>query len=189
MGINSAEPKVSGGAGGDVSAGEQRVTGSSGEDHAEAAVSLQPLESPCWSRLLAEPMALEGEPSPGTSFLAVTAAGGKGPRWNSLWKTVSLWRDPMLEHGKSVRIKGQQNPSVMGWPILFLIGSKLVFPSQVGFSHECNWWVTSLFILIYELFPLFFSPSQVGGVRAGQWAPGSQPKVNPLPQCWGCGQT
>lgn len=47
MGINSAEPKVSGGAGGDVSGGEQRVTGSSGEDHAEAAVSLQPLESPC----------------------------------------------------------------------------------------------------------------------------------------------
>lgn len=77
----------------------------------------------------------------------------------------------------------------MGWPVLFLIASKLVFPSQVGFSHECNWWVTSLFILIHELFLLFPSPSEVGGVRAGQWAPGSQPRVTPLQQCWGCAQT
>lgn len=95
------------------------------------------------------------------------------PILNSFWRIVSLRRDPLLKHGKSVSIKEQQNPSVLGWPILFLIASKLVSPSQVGFSHESNWWVTSLFILIHELL-LFFSPCWVGGVEsrsAGTWQP------------------
>lgn len=144
-----------------------------------AEIHLQPLENPCWSRLLAESMALEEEPTPGTGFLAGTAARAKGPCWNSFQGLYPFGGTLCWSMG-SVRIKKQQNSSVMGWPILFLIASKLVFPSQLVFSHECNWWVTFLFVLIHELFLLFFSPSRVGGVRAGPWARGSQPRVNPL---------
>ncbi|OPJ89134.1 hypothetical protein AV530_016360 [Patagioenas fasciata monilis] len=79
-----------------------------------------PMESLCWSRLLAGPVnPVERGAHAGTSFLAGlvtpwvthaeavcskrTSPRGKHPRWNSSWRTASYGKDPMLEQGKTVR--------------------------------------------------------------------------------------
>ena len=105
---------------------------------------LQPVESPCQSRLLAGAVAY-GEKSCRSKFLAGTmthgrptleqsvpvglyslgkdpcwsssertAAHRKDPCWSTSWRTVSHGRDSTLEQGKRVRRKEQQ--SVMNWP-------------------------------------------------------------------------